>query len=92
VDKNEQGAPQNESLDQKESDLKERLERIRELEQEILQRESEVKNREKARKSLLLRLAPTLWESIARWAEEDYRSINGQIEYILSQAVKEHYR
>ena len=27
---------------------------------------------------------------IARWAEDDFRSINGQIEYLLTQSVKEH--
>lgn len=42
------------------------------------------------KKQLLLRLSPTLWSDINKWAEDDFRSINGQIEYILSEAVKKH--
>ena len=40
------------------------------------------------KKQLLLRLSPALWGEINRWAEDEFRSINGQIEYILSEAVK----
>lgn len=40
------------------------------------------------KKQLLLRLSPTLWNEIALWAEDDFRSINGQIEYILTEAVR----
>jgi len=43
---------------------------------------------EKEKKQLLLRLSPSLWEEVSRWAEDDFRSINGQIEYILTEAVK----
>ena len=43
---------------------------------------------DKDKKQLLLRLSPTLWEEISRWAEDDFRSVNGQIEYILTEAVK----
>ena len=43
---------------------------------------------EKDKKQLLLRLSPTLWEEVSRWAEDDFRSVNGQIEYILTEAVK----
>lgn len=43
---------------------------------------------EKDKKQLLLRLSPSLWEEISRWAEDDFRSINGQIEYLLTEAVK----
>ena len=43
---------------------------------------------EKDKKQLLWRLSPTLWEEISRWAEDDFRSINGQIEYLLTEAVK----
>lgn len=43
---------------------------------------------DKDKKQLLLRLSPTLWEEISRWAEDDFRSINGQIEYLLTEAVK----
>jgi hypothetical protein len=40
------------------------------------------------RKTFLLRLDPTLWAEIRAWAASDLRSVNGQIEYILRQAVK----
>ena len=43
---------------------------------------------EKDKKQLLLRLSPTLWEEISRWAEDDFRSVNGQIEFLLTEAVK----
>lgn len=39
-----------------------------------------------------LRLSQSLWEELNRWAQDDFRSINGQIEYILSEAVKKHRR
>ena len=76
------------NLEQKEEQLKERLERIKQLEKEILEKEKAMKLKEKAKKQLVLRLAPSLWEEIARWAEEDFRSINSQIEYILTEAVR----
>ena len=40
------------------------------------------------RKKILLRLSPTLWKELAGWAEEDFRSINGQIEFLLTEAVR----
>lgn len=46
------------------------------------------KDKDKEKKQLLLRLSPTLWESLAAWAEDDFRSINGQIEYLLTECVK----
>jgi hypothetical protein len=44
------------------------------------------------KKQIVLRLSPTLWKNVASWAEQDFRSINSQIEYLLTKAVKEHYR
>ncbi len=40
------------------------------------------------KKQLLLRLSQSLWNDINKWAEDEFRSINGQIEYILTEAVK----
>ena len=40
------------------------------------------------RKSFLLRIDPELWKELERWAQEDFRSVNGQIEFLLKQAVK----
>jgi hypothetical protein len=39
------------------------------------------------RKNFVLRIDPALWSEIERWAGEDLRSVNGQIEYLLRQAV-----
>ncbi len=44
------------------------------------------------KKQIVLRLSPTLWKQVASWAEEDFRSINGQIEFLLTQAVNKHYK
>jgi len=46
------------------------------------------KKKDNEKKQLLLRLSPSLYAEVARWAEDDFRSINGQIEYLLSEAVK----
>lgn len=39
------------------------------------------------KKTILLRLSPKIWEEINRWSEEEFRSINGQIEYLLQEAI-----
>lgn len=75
-------------MEEKEKRLKERLEQIHSMEQELLQKEKKIKEKEKAKKQVLLRLAPSLWNELAAWAEEDFRSINGQIEYLLTEAVR----
>jgi hypothetical protein len=46
-------------------------------------------NKETKKKQLLLRLSPSLWLELAAWAEDDFRSINGQIEYLLTECVKQ---
>jgi hypothetical protein len=45
--------------------------------------------KDNAKKQILLRLSPTLWKELAAWAEADFRSINGQIEYLLTECVRE---
>lgn len=45
-------------------------------------------DKDKEKKQVLLRLSVSLWEDLASWAEDDFRSINGQIEYLLHEAVK----
>jgi hypothetical protein len=35
----------------------------------------------------LLRLPPELWNELEKWAADELRSVNGQIEYLLRQAV-----
>ena len=71
-----------EQLNKKELELQKRLENISNME------EKKLKEKEKAKKQVLLRLSPSLWEEIAAWAEDDFRSINGQIEYLLAECVK----
>ncbi len=41
------------------------------------------------KKGFLLRIPPPLLDDLRRWAEQDMRSINGQIEWILRNALKE---
>ena len=45
-------------------------------------------DKEKSKKQVLLRLSPSLWNELAAWAEDDFRSINGQIEYLLTECEK----
>ena len=83
---------ENHNLEEREQALMARMERIRVMEQEILQKEKAIKQKENAKKSIILRLPPSLHNQIAAWAEEDFRSVNGQIEFLLSRAVQEKYR
>ena len=41
------------------------------------------------KKQVPLRLAPKLYDAVAAWAEDDVRSINGQIEYLLTECVRQ---
>jgi hypothetical protein len=41
----------------------------------------------KERKAFLLRIDPALHEELDRWAQQELRSLNGQIEYLLKDAV-----
>ncbi|NLB43419.1 MAG: PTS ascorbate transporter subunit IIC [Clostridiales bacterium] len=40
-------------------------------------------------KQIPLRISSKLYKQIAAWAEDDFRSINGQIEYLLSECVRQ---
>ena len=40
-----------------------------------------------SRKSFLLRIDPKLWAELEAWAQAELRSVNGQIEYVLREAV-----
>ncbi|MBX7258833.1 MAG: Arc family DNA binding domain-containing protein [Candidatus Hydrogenedentes bacterium] len=44
------------------------------------------------RKSLLLRLPPELVDELNRWAKDDLRSLNAQVEYVLREAVRKRRR
>ena len=40
-----------------------------------------------AKKQVPLRLSESLYNALAKWAEDDFRSVNGQIEYLLTECV-----
>ena len=42
------------------------------------------------KKQVPLRLNNELYQELVRWAEADFRSVNGQIEYLLTECVKQH--
>ncbi len=42
----------------------------------------------KERKAFLMRIDPALWAELESWAQEELRSVNGQVEMILRQAIQ----
>lgn len=76
------------NIDEREAALSERIEKLEAMEKEVAKREKALKEKEKAKKQILLRLSPVLWQELAGWAEDDFRSINAQIEYLLTEAVR----
>ena len=44
------------------------------------------------KKPFLLRINPELWKEIEAWAQDELRSVNGQVEYLLRQAVNKRKR
>ena len=44
---------------------------------------------ESKKKQVPLRLSEKLYNAIAAWAEDDFRSVNGQIEYLLTECVRQ---
>lgn len=44
------------------------------------------------KKTFVLRLSPEMYESIEKWAGDEFRSVNGQIEYIIQEALKKNGR
>jgi len=45
-----------------------------------------------SKKSFILRIDEQSFAALEKWAADDYRSINGQLEWIISKALKEHGR
>lgn len=43
---------------------------------------------EKDKKAFVLRINPVLLKEIEQWAADEFRSTNGQIEYLLNEAIK----
>jgi len=50
------------------------------------------KDAKEERKPFLLRIPPDLWNELEKWAADELRSVNGQIEYLLRQAVDKRKR
>lgn len=44
-------------------------------------------NQEAMKKKFLLRISPELWDELNRWAGQEFRSVNSQIEFLLREAV-----
>jgi hypothetical protein len=44
---------------------------------------------DKGKKQIPLRVSLKLYEELASWAEDDFRSVNGHIEYLLTECVKQ---
>ena len=42
------------------------------------------------KKQIPLRISEELFNELVKWAEDDFRSVNGQIEYLLTESVKTH--
>ena len=57
--------------------------------QEAERREERMETKkEKTKKKIPLRLSASLYNELAAWAEEEFRSVNGQIEYLLTECVR----
>lgn len=41
------------------------------------------------RKAFALRISPEIYDAVRKWADDDLRSVNGQIEFLLARALKE---
>jgi len=42
----------------------------------------------KAKKSFVLRMDQEMFDQIQRWADDEFRSVNGQVEFVLNEALK----
>lgn len=51
-------------------------------------KEGELEKRNIAKKQIPLRVPPALYAELMKWAEDDFRSLNGQIEYLLTECVR----
>lgn len=47
-----------------------------------------MEKKDSKKKQVPLRLSAKLYNEIASWAEDEFRSVNGQIEYLLTEAIK----
>ena len=47
------------------------------------------KDEKNSKKQIPLRFSASLYSELMQWAEEDFRSVNGQIEYLLTECVRQ---
>ena len=52
-----------------------------------MEKENKAADKSKVKKQVRLRLSKKLYDEIAQWAEDDFRSMNGQIEYLLTECL-----
>jgi hypothetical protein len=48
----------------------------------------EKKSTAKDRQAFILRISPEILKALEQWAADDFRSVNGQVEYLLNEALK----
>ena len=53
-----------------------------------MEKETNNSERQEKKKQIPLRVSASLYNELSAWAEDDFRSLNGQIEYLLTQALK----
>ena len=58
------------------------------LKVEDVMKEGELEKRNIVKKQIPLRVSPALYAELMKWAEDDFRSLNGQIEYLLTECVR----
>lgn len=46
----------------------------------------------KEKKAFVLRISPEAMSALEKWAADEFRSVNGQIEYLLNEALKKNKR
>lgn len=61
---------------------------VSKLESEVAVIQEKEKRLSETKKQIPLRLSSKLYNELAAWAEDEFRSINGQIEYLLTECVK----
>jgi len=53
-----------------------------------MEKEKKMPEKQEKKKQIPLRLSASLYNELSAWAEDEFRSLNGQIEYLLTQALK----
>jgi len=51
-----------------------------------------VAQEDKERKQVLLRISHVLYDELNKWADDEFRSLNAQIEYVLTKSLQKEHR